>query len=50
MTPNDTGYLTLKGVPYMADGVKVTYRNLFRAGRRDFCGASAQNRMKCHAA
>ena len=25
MTPNDTGYLTLKGVPYMADGVDVTY-------------------------
>lgn len=25
MTPNDTGYLTLKNVPYMADGVDVIY-------------------------
>ena len=25
MTPNDTGYLTLKSVPYMADGVEVVY-------------------------
>lgn len=25
MIPHDTGYLTLKGIPYMADGMKVTY-------------------------
>lgn len=25
MTPGEKGYLTLKGVPYMANGVEVTY-------------------------
>lgn len=40
MQINNTGYLTLKGIPYMADGVEVTYlgkvadyHNLFRSCR-----------------
>lgn len=40
MTPGEKGYLTLKGVPLMADGVEVTYlgkvadyHNLFRSCR-----------------